>query len=166
MKFHSERMGLAGGTQKSDLSLKTGEEASIGPVVWPLEEFKGSSLSSQDTEAVGWSLPWKSRRLVGWLVTLVVAPTGIGQRGHGFSSYPPIVDEQTSAEVRGGLRMPGCCKRLPQLSGESGPDQVTGWGHAPPKREATPSTVAPQEEATDEYPTGNHSPALLVSPPP
>lgn len=37
----------------------------------------GRSLSSQDTEAVGRSLPWKSRRLVGWLVALVVAPRGI-----------------------------------------------------------------------------------------
>lgn len=68
---------MRGEPRSADLSLKTGEEASIGPVVWPLEEFKGSSLPSQDTEAVGRSLPWKSRRLVGWLVALVVAPTGI-----------------------------------------------------------------------------------------
>lgn len=68
---------MRGEPRSADLSLKTGEEASTGPVVRPLEEFKGGSLSSQDTEAVGWSLPWKSRRLVGWLVALVVTPTGI-----------------------------------------------------------------------------------------
>ena len=61
--------------------------------------------------------------------------------------------------------MPGRCKRQ-LLPAESGSVQVMGRGHAPPKREATPSTVAPHEEATDEYPTGSHSPALLASPPP
>ena len=105
-------------------SCKTGEQASTGLLVWPLEEFKGGSLSSQNTEAVGRSLPWKSRRLLGWLVALVVAPTGIvGSACVGIVSaliHPSwMTKPQQKSEVASeclALAKGSCCQQRVDLS--------------------------------------------------
>lgn len=106
-----------------------------------------------------------------WLVALVVAPTGIvgSACGHHFSSYPSIVEDQTSSRSQRWLEMPSLCKG--SAAQQSGSVQVMESGRPPSKR-SPPGAVAPPRETLGVShreplcPSGFLNPAPLFPPHP